>query len=445
MSLRLRRSRAVPSSRGSGLMRVGAALLMGHGLRLVSAIVITPLQFALVGVNGFALLVLISSLPTWLAALDLGISGVARTHYAGFAPNEADPTFRRLSSILICGTAVLFLLLVSPCLFFTNWLTSISSVPLNHARWAILAFLIFFAMGIPGSVSLAVLEARGMAAKAALLGSATPVLTLAGTFAIEVVGGGLPALGGVIGVGIAAPRCLALMLEQRSACSPSVTRDHWTAQRMLTRAWPLGISALLWGLAFGLDPLLISYAGTQEQVAQYGAVTRVFALVMTVPLAMSTALWGQYARLRAQQIPQVWHKRVTSDTFIATGIAITGATLFAVATPHFLALWISGLPHGGIRNLTWAFGLLLAVQLSTMPITAALTSHVEMRQQSIGVAVMCIANLTLSFATVSPLGATGPVLASAVTLLLFHRLPLVTRFVRLNRDVTADRAPLLTH
>lgn len=179
-------------------------------------------------------------------------------------------------------------------------------------------------------------------------------------------------------------------------------------------ARPALVIWLLVPLAYQTDRLLISHLSTASQLASYNVAVQMFTALLSVIGAASGALWGHFAHARATgQLPGRRAFAKISVAYGAVGLGLAGCYVGAMPT---IAGLVSGDRIGVSLLLSTAFGTLLALQAFNQPSAMIQTDAAGLRFTARLAAVMTLLNLALGAALTRPLGAAGPVVASAVAL-----------------------------
>ncbi len=186
--------------------------------------------------------------------------------------------------------------------------------------------------------------------------------------------------------------------------------------RILDTAWPMLIYMVALPLAMQTDRLVLSHVSDLRNLAEYSLAAQMFVPIYAVTNAAGVILWPLFARARATGERAVSPIRVG---WLFAGIAAALCAMISLLSP-----WLSSLASGGqIRlsiGLVLAFSLLMTLQALKYPIGMYMTDSRGLRFQAFAVVLMLPVNLGLSVALGRALGAVGPVLGSAVGVLLFQ-------------------------
>ncbi|SPT53130.1 Polysaccharide biosynthesis protein [Actinomyces bovis] len=183
-------------------------------------------------------------------------------------------------------------------------------------------------------------------------------------------------------------------------------------------AAPQFIQTLAIPLAFQTDRLLLSHFGGSQDLAQYTLAASLFQLLTQTLFTTANAMWPQFAKARAQG-------RVVSP-FKPTLVFAIGGLLAALAMAALTPWAANKLSKGLIAIpavLIASWVLNVVVEAAKQPITMYMTSPQGLQFQMWPVFVLIPANLALSYLLIAPLGAAGPLLGSALTILFCQLLP----------------------
>lgn len=188
--------------------------------------------------------------------------------------------------------------------------------------------------------------------------------------------------------------------------------------RIIGTAGPQLVQTLAVPLAFQTDRLLLSHLGGPQDLAQYNLAASLFQLLTQTLFAAATAMWPQFAKARSQG-------RLVSP-FKPVAVFAAGGLVAALAMA-LLAPWVAGVLSDGLITLPavliWTWVLNVVVEAAKQPIAMYMTSPAGLQFQMWPVLVLIPANLWLSYVLIQPLGAAGPLLGSALTILVVQLVP----------------------
>jgi O-antigen/teichoic acid export membrane protein len=182
-------------------------------------------------------------------------------------------------------------------------------------------------------------------------------------------------------------------------------------------AWPMLVLMVATPLAMQTDRIVLSHVSTVPDLARYSLGAQMFLPIWSLTNAAGLALWPVFARARAkggQDSP-------ASFALVFGGLAAAAALTISFASPV-----LARLASGGQIRLDWelllAFSALQILQATTYPFGIYLTDSAGLRFQVWMVLIMLPVNLGLSLVLGHVWGAVGPVIGSAVGVLIFQLL-----------------------
>lgn len=209
-------------------------------------------------------------------------------------------------------------------------------------------------------------------------------------------------------------------------------------------AWPMLIQMVTWTVAMQTDRLLLSHLTTGDELADYNLAAQLFGMVLQAIMSGGLALWPLYAKARADAV-------LRSPMKPAAFFGVAGfmmAVLLSLLSP-WIAAYVS---DGKLQLDAWLVGGFVAfvtLQAAKYPLGMYMTDQRGLRFQVVPLLIMVPLNLGLSWWLIGIFGAAGPIMASAVALLVCQVLPdlwYVSKDLRRRRaelvstDVATDRA-----
>jgi len=423
----------------------GAKLLVMGVSGLVS-VVSVRLVLEHFGVAAYAQYALLASLGALLPFADLGMAAAVINTVASSPEPAADERVRRtlLSALRVIACSMVVIIAVAllvtalglwPVLLGDGLLPGSGPV-------AALACLAVFALTLPLAVGQRVLTGLGRNHVQILLqGLASPFFALC-VVLLVVSGaraGGLLAVFSYVGGAVVAGIGTVIAVRLLPGLAGGLLRDLPHVRRapgapVLDVAWPVLVQMLALPVAMQTDRLLLSHLAPAEALAQYSFGWALFGIVLQTISAAGIALWPVFARARSEQ--RVRSPLPMAAAFCGAGLAL--ATVLALLLP-----WVAPLISGGAivldAWLVWGLVALVAVQAAKYPLGMYMTDAAGLRFQVPPILAMVPLNLGLSWWWAGSLGAGGPVLGSAVSVLLCQVLPSAW-YVR--RDLARRRAAL---
>ena len=203
-------------------------------------------------------------------------------------------------------------------------------------------------------------------------------------------------------------------------------------------AWPMLVLMIATPLAMQTDRIVLSHVSTVSELARYSLGAQMFVPIWSLTNAAGTALWPVFARARSKGV----HTSPTSFALVFAGIAAAAALTISLVSPLLTELASDGRIHLD-WHLLLAFSVLQVLQAATYPFGTYLTDAAGLRFQVWMVLAMLPVNLGLSLVLGRELGAVGPVIGSAIGVLIFQLLAnwLYSRRVIKRRRAQGSTAP----
>jgi O-antigen/teichoic acid export membrane protein len=180
-------------------------------------------------------------------------------------------------------------------------------------------------------------------------------------------------------------------------------------------------------IAMQTDRLLLSHLTRGDELAQYNLTSQLFGMVLQAIMAGGMALWPVYARARARSDvrspvkPAMW--------FLAGGLLLAG--VLALLAP-LIAEFVSG---GRIELDFWliaGFVVFVGMQAMKYPLGMYMTDKRGLQFQVLPILLMVPINLGISWWLIGVVGPGGPIIGSAISVLLCQVIP---NFVYVSRDL----------
>lgn len=195
----------------------------------------------------------------------------------------------------------------------------------------------------------------------------------------------------------------------------------------LNLAWPNLVQMIALPIAMQTDRLLLSHLGSAGDLAQYNLSSQVYGMVLQAIAAGGIALWPIYARARAQNVVSSPVKPML--VFLLSGLAL--ALMLALCS-GWIARFIS---DGAITLDFWlvaGFVVFVTLQATKYPLGMYMTDKRGLTFQVPPILVMVPLNLALSWWLIGVVGAGGPILGSAISVLVCQVVP---NYVYVRRDL----------
>jgi len=189
--------------------------------------------------------------------------------------------------------------------------------------------------------------------------------------------------------------------------------------RVMHVGWPMLVQLVSAPLSVALLRYILAQSGTTHDVAEYGAVGQVFFAINGVVAAGGLALWPLFTRSRSRGT--LTRGPYLIAALFAAGAAVICALVWAVSP------WLFGFITDGTIDVAGttvlAFGLMVVCQAALYPLGMFLMDEAGIRFQMIPVALMTISTIVIALLITPALGAPGPVLANAFSVLVFQVVP----------------------
>lgn len=182
-------------------------------------------------------------------------------------------------------------------------------------------------------------------------------------------------------------------------------------------AWPMLVLMIATPVAMQTDRIVLSHVSTVAELAEYSLAAQMFVPIWHLSNAAGMALWPIFARDRSTGAD----RSPSSYALVFAGIAATASLGVCLASP-----WLADVASGGQIELgvgvLVAFSVLQILQAAKYPFGVYLTDAAGLRFQVWMVVAMLPVNLGLSIVLAGRLGAVGPLIGSAVGVLIFQLL-----------------------
>jgi len=421
------------TGRGGIVRSVGStaiAKIIVMGLSGVIGIVNSRLIIQHFGTEAYAQYGLLAALPALLPFADLGIAAVVINAVAGSSSPASDRTVRRTIvtafRILLLSAAVI--IAVGVVISVLGWWPAILGGGLMPDGGSLAAFLCLFTFAIvlPLTVGSRILVGLGrtstQVASQAVVAPAM-FLGLATLVAVSAPAGSFLAVLSYIANALASLICLIMAARLIKPAIGKAIREvpfprRYPGVPAIGVAWPMLVQMVALPIAMQTDRLLLSHLTHGDELAQYNLASQLFGLVLQTIAAAGVALWPIYAKARSEariespMKPTLW--------FLAGGLGI-GLVLAGLSPllTHFIA--------GGRFTLDpWLVGgfvVFVALQAAKYPAGMYMTDKRGLTFQVWPILVSVPLNLGLSWWLIGVIGAGGPIVGSAISVLLCQVIP----------------------
>lgn len=395
------------------------------------------------GTDAYAQYGLLTSFPALLPFADLGIAAVLLNVVAGSAHPSEDPTVRRTITtafrvLLAAGGVIIALAVLLTVL--GAWPTLLGGALLDGSGLAPMLSLVVFGLVLPMTIGQRVIVGLGRTTtQVASQAVVAPfmILSVWTVVALGARGGDYLAVLSYVANSLVSVICLVVVWRALHPALGKAVRDiprlrSAPGVKVLSTAWPMLVQMLALPVAMQTDRLLLSHLTRGDELAQYNLASQLFTMVVQGISAGGLALWPIYARARAEG--EVRSPARPSLAFLGAGLVL--GSLLALVAPY-LADFIS---DGAIELDTWlvvAFVAFVAVQAAKYPVGMYMTDQRGLTFQVAPILIMVPLNLGLSWVLIGYVGAAGPILGSAVSVLLCQVVP---NLLYVRRDLARRRA-----
>ena len=418
------------------LMASGTARLIVLPITGISTLVIARLITGSVGIEQFGAVMLIATLGQLLMFADLGAGAAVASATAQMdGSSEQLEHFRRtlLTAIrtVFWSAAVLAVGAVTVGLF-ADWPSLLGIRPpenegIPSANLATVIALVVFCVSLPFALGEAVQRGAGRLHHAVLLtGLAAPTaltFTLilrslgAPTFAYALV---MP-FGALLGTACCAIGARRTLRSTLAGLSRQVFHPRrFRGLPILGTAGPMFIVMVGLPLALQTDRIIIAHRVDAASLSDYTYAVQLYTPLWSVVSVAALGLWPLFAAKGTEiaSMRQSWRKAVT----LLGGVGLSFAAAFLLLAGIIIG-WMSGGSATPEFGLILSFAALLAVQAAHVGTGIMLISPKHLRFQAICVIALVLTNVPLSWLLAPVLGATGPVVASVITVAVCQLLP----------------------
>lgn len=390
------------------------------------------------GTDAYAQYGLLASFPTLLPFADLGIAAVVINAVAAADDPRRDSATRSSITTAFRILIVAGLVLVSVALVITLlglWPTLLGEGLTAGGPLAAFACLAIFGVVLPLTVGQRVLVGLHRT------GSQVAAQSVVAPFMFATVGLvvllSLP-LGNYLAtltyLGSALVSVICLVIAAR-AIRPQISRAIKDVPKLravpsvavLGLAWPNLVQMIALPIAMQSDRLLLSHVASSDALAQYNLSSQLYGMVLQAIAAAGLALWPIYARARARGSIESPLKPMLVFTAAGLGLALVLA-LFSGWIADFIS-------DGAIRLDFWLVGGFVAfvtLQATKYPLGMYMTDKKGLTFQVPPILVMVPLNLGLSWWLIGVVGAGGPIIGSAISVLLCQVVP---NYLYVRRDL----------
>jgi len=206
--------------------------------------------------------------------------------------------------------------------------------------------------------------------------------------------------------------------------------------QVLDVAWPMLVQMIALPIAMQTDRIVLSHVSDLENLAQYNLASQMYTPVWQVVSAAGVALWPIFAKARKGS--GGGGPRPEPIALAFGGAAAVVCLLISLVSPWLADAASNGTIHLPV-SLLIAFSVFMVFQATKYPLGMFMTDARGLRYQALMIVLLLPVNVGLSWWLGSEIGAEGPVIGSAVGVLLCQVLAnwLYVRRVQRERAVAA--------
>lgn len=404
---------------------------------VVVMLVSIKLTIPYLGAERFGVWMTIAGIVGLLSFMDFGIGNALsnRVSHAAASGNS-----RRLRWVVSGGLAFLFALGVAISLALNLLLKTVpwqevirTSVPSDQLEivQALSVLAVLFGFSVFAGGAQRVFAGLQRAYEAHLVNFACSCVSLMLLLIAAKSQAGIPVLVAItLGVQIFSGFLLIAMLIRRRIFVLSVAiRSAFSLRHHFMKVGSAYLILQLgWGVAAGVDSVLIMAAKGAGAVAIFSVTQRLFQLVAQPLIVMNAPLWAAYADASARDERQFIRNTFKRSMMLTTVFSLVGGSLILVVGESLVSWWT-----GGIVTLPLGLVLMLFILTSVEALSNALAVMLNgcgiIREQVITVTILTAAALAVKWFTVNRWGVTE-MLASYVavySLIMFFMYGVVFR------------------
>ena len=416
----------------------------------IASLVTSRLALDRLGTPGFAALSLLLGLPALIPISDFGI-GAAVTDAAvrdGIGSAQFRSVWRRSLVILTTVGAVTAVAGVATARVGL-WSHFLGLRQSSGFDTAIACVLVFLAAGMPLGLGQRVLLGAGKQRLATVLFSCGALASLAITATAVAAGTrSILPLAIAIASGPLTVQLLVFAVARKSIASGLAARllpfaplpsdasfksvdspaPVERSRRLREIGLPMGILTVTLPIAYQSDRVILSHVDGLTSVAQYSLVSIVYMPLFSVLTTAGAMLWPMFIRARHRELRLEFERALC--IFSGIGLLIAGAIV--VVGPFVTDIVGGHILTAGI-GVYASFALLFLVFAVHYPSGMLLMDRAGLWYQAIGSILMVGANIPLSIYLAIHVGAAGPPLGSAISIIVFMAVP---AFVRARRTIS---------
>lgn len=408
------------------LLSAMSARLIVLPMAAVAAILTTRMVNEQLGPQPFAVYSLVAGVPLLFAYADLGL-GAPITNAAATAkidPDHFHAIFRRCLLISFCTASAIAL--ASAVLGAAGLWTGLFGLSDPELNLPIALAMIIFGLSIPGGLGRAILLGVGRFGSSVLLQGLTPLISLGIVSSAIGLGANTAGIVAVSSAGVCVVNWIGFIYAAFSM--PGTLSDirrktqHRVMGEVVRTAMPMFVLMAAGGLLFQSGRLVLSHSSTLQQVAIYSALWTFFQPLLSVVQTAGVALWPRFAAARASG-GSLGHE-FRSATFTSGLIGLTAGLGLTFLGPFAVQFATAGKIQVTFVQCA-ILGAALVVEATRMPAAMILTFPRGLWLQSTSTWVSAAIVVILGLLQSQSLGATAPMLALLIAMLIGLATPTV--------------------
>lgn len=413
---------------GRLMVASGAARVTMLGLSAVATVLTARIIVDELGPAGYVEYGLLIAVPLLLPFLDLGTGAAVINALAGASEADSPEVGRVLLGALriLVSSAVALILAAVLVSVVGGWpLLLGSNVGSGASGYLVGACVALFALSVPMSLGQRVLVGVGKNHIAILCqGLQAPMLLafVAVTVDRESGVGSFPAVLFFVSVLLVNLVFFRYGVHLRNRDFRFAMRRLFDRRvrgaRVMKEGWPALVLLVAGPIAFHSDRLVLSHFVQEADLLRYTVASQVYLPVMSISATVSLALWPHYSAMRSRgEWPSPW-----KATLMLAG-AMTAVCVAMVVPTQLVYGYV--VADGSLLPLVVpvTFGLFVVAVTLNQGVAYSMMDAPGMRFQGGWAVVMTAANVVLSVVLTPPLGAAGPLLASAICVVALQFVP----------------------
>jgi O-antigen/teichoic acid export membrane protein len=399
---------------------------------LSASLLTVRLTYRYLGAERYGMWMTITSVVMMLGFADFGMSnGLVNVVADALGRGDRAAAKQAAASAfwMLSAVAVMVLLVAagaSPFIDPSRWLNVHSALAVHESGLALLVFLLCFVLNLPLGAVRGVQTGMQNAFVSNLWNILGSVLSVVALLVVMHLHGGLP----LLVLALSGPPLLAMALNgvelfgwSHPELRPAPKAfSQTTARHLLHIGGMFFLLQLAYAVGMQVDNVVIAQILGPASVAAYAIPARLFNLIPSFLVMLSSAMWPAYADALAQ-LDGPWIRRSFKRVMIGgSAISIAATGILVVFGNAILKVWVGPQVQASVALLL-AFGLQCVLHAYLQPISLLLNGLGQLRVQVITALLSAAANLTLSIIFVKLYGIIGVVLGTTVALLLVQVVP----------------------